>query len=761
MNFRPLSFDKMTISVCSSSSDYASNSADGKIVVLDSSDDEGPSEVVSVRRRNVQAESSSMGRFNNSQKDKGIWDLNGAGEFHKTSGGNVVTPKNLEAESSHMAGTNNLQFTMSRRELTEAQGPEMDEMIATLLVVFPWLSPDQAQSQLLKTWGQLPGEMVLQSVVDHFLQHGSSELVKDEGQAEVGVEGTDLLVQVQMDNTRINLSEAGPSFNLEEDNDSAPLRSDYFYQEWCMYRLSEEFPLVKMSVLRHAFNYHNKNFTCTYKAVQQACKDMQDSLKRPAKEVAGSTAVFQNMNWIPVGGLKFMKTPRSMRNKPDIICSKFEKEWVALQKDLSKHLEGSNEVATEGTNQEDQPIVRDIECGCCYCEFSFEEMVQCADGHLFCSRCLRKHVEEITFGGFKSRAFIPCMDTSGCNESIPLSEVRRALPSDIIERYEQRQAQEAIVQAKLEDLVYCPFCNFPCEVDKGVHVLECPNPKCLKDSCTQCKEASHIPLRCEEVEKVSDTALRRKVEEMMSKAVIRECNSCKAELVKTDGCNKVTCRCGSTMCYVCRQTIPRNYSHFCQHTREPGKPCQTCNLCSLWEKEVEDNVALAAKEEALKELTEKEPKLLDRKIGPPLKKQRQPTEDNIQPRNFPAVQMFHGHMQPFPPIIGRGGLDRDAPNLLLRLAQPNIVHPAYNQGLFQHVPRNNLQPRQGNVVRAVPPPQFFELAQFGNVAAPPDFLRFDQFANRHLQNIQQINANRAVRPPQLFGFGDQFANERN
>ena len=64
-----------------------------------------------------------------------------------------------------------------------------------------------------------------------------------------------------------------------------------------------------------------------------------------------------------------------MKNKPYLICSIFEKEWVALQKDLSKHLEGSSEIAIEGTNQESQSVVGDIECGCCYCEFPFEEMV--------------------------------------------------------------------------------------------------------------------------------------------------------------------------------------------------------------------------------------------------------------------------------------------------------------------------------------------------------------------------------------------------
>jgi hypothetical protein len=43
----------------------------------------------------------------------------------------------------------------------------------------------------------------------------------------------------------------------------------------------------------------------------------------------------------------------------------------------------------------------------------------------------------------------------------------------------------------------------------------------------------------------------------------------------------------------------------------------------LWENEVANNVALDAKEEALKELADKVPNLLDQKIGPPLVKQTQ------------------------------------------------------------------------------------------------------------------------------------------
>lgn len=103
----------------------------------------------------------------------------------------------------------------------------------------------------------------------------------------------------------------------------------------------------------------------------------------------------------------------------------------------------------------------DIECGCCCMDYRFEEMVQvkllqklvssylyclsyleytlgvslwsldnqlqslmqCAEGHLFCFTCLRRRIEESTFGGAKASNLLPCMDTSGCEEFFPWSEV--------------------------------------------------------------------------------------------------------------------------------------------------------------------------------------------------------------------------------------------------------------------------------------------------------------------------------------------------
>lgn len=52
----------------------------------------------------------------------------------------------------------------------------------------------------------------------------------------------------------------------------------------------------------------------------------------------------------------------------------------------------------------------------------------------------------------KAYGCLYCMTINGCKESIPWSEINKALPNDVIELYEHSQAQKTAIEAKIEGL---------------------------------------------------------------------------------------------------------------------------------------------------------------------------------------------------------------------------------------------------------------------------------------------------------------------
>lgn len=136
--------------------------------------------------------------------------------------------------------------------------------------------------------------------------------------------------------------------------------------------------------------------------------------------------------------------------------------------------------------------------------------------------------------------------------------------------------------AGVENLVSCPFCCFMIIMpDPDNKVLECLNPECLKESCRMCKESSHIPLRCEEVEREAQKDARTMLENKMAEAMIRQCPRCGKRFVTEGGCNKMTCSCGTVMCYVCKKVITEGYNHFEQ------RGGVVSGKCPLWTNAVE------------------------------------------------------------------------------------------------------------------------------------------------------------------------------
>lgn len=200
------------------------------------------------------------------------------------------------------------------------------------------------------------------------------------------------------------------------------------------------------------------------------------------------------------------------------------------------------------------------------------------------------------------------MHPDGCTSTFQYELLQKALPSKVMQKYDELQATRAMEIARVEGLHRCPRCDFQALLDASEMIFACPVQSCRFESCKLCGEASHIPLKCSEVEKQTETDGRKKVEEAMSEARIRTCpkEGCGNRFYKVDGCNKMTCpKCRTFSCYICRALIPKNvgYQHFCQTAH-----CQhhSCNKCPLYTNNKEDDIRATkeAGEKAAKEIAE-------------------------------------------------------------------------------------------------------------------------------------------------------------
>lgn len=127
--------------------------------------------------------------------------------------------------------------------------------------------------------------------------------------------------------------------------------------------------------------------------------------------------------------------------------------------------------------------------------------------------------------------------------------------------------------------------------------FQCLSPSCSRASCLACNLPWHDPHTCFSSQL---TSLRLTLERATTDAVKRTCPQCNLGFVKSEGCNKLVCICGYSMCYICRQGLKdEGYTHFCGHFRDrPGQPCSECTKCDLYRVEDEERTLKRARERA-------------------------------------------------------------------------------------------------------------------------------------------------------------------
>lgn len=371
----------------------------------------------------------------------------------------------------------------------------------------------------------------------------------------------------------------------------------FTYKEQCLDLLKNEFRRIYLADIRTAMRKYNFHYAPSRKCLEDSLLALGCSL---SSDSSGSDTNSKNSSMIPAPCVNTSSSTIPIRKlmghkrglvSPHIELEKellMEIEFVKKQKMLKE--EKKDEIYAMHLNEEQYETEGQlIECGCCFGEFPFEDIVQCSDAHLFCRQCLQSYAKEVIFGSAIATAKLHCM-SDGCTKPFPYSQLKKCLSDEEIEKYQERLQEDCLTKVDIPNLVRCPFCEFAAIVPDFDKVFSCLNTKCGKETCKDCGEEwkDHFGLKCNEVEKKSETNLRLTYEERMTMAKVRKCPKCSCQFMKSEGCNKMTCRCGQTMCYVCRKS-GIDYNHFCRHPRNPGQKCEVCTSCSLWSDPSEDD----------------------------------------------------------------------------------------------------------------------------------------------------------------------------
>ncbi|XP_038395477.1 E3 ubiquitin-protein ligase RNF216 isoform X4 [Canis lupus familiaris] len=481
-----------------------------------------------------------------------------------------------------------------------------------------------------------------------------------------------------------------PKIDFFDYSKLAPLDQRCFIQAADL--LMADFKMLSSQDIKWALHELKGHYAITRKAFSDAIKKWQEL----SPETSGKRKKRKEMNQYSYidfkfeqGDIKIEKRMFFLENKRRH-CRSYDRRALlpAVQQEQEFYEQKIKEMAehedfllalqmNEEQYQKDGQL---IECRCCYGEFPFEELTQCADAHLFCKECLIRYAQEAVFGSGKSE--LSCMEGS-CTCSFPTSELEKVLPQTILYKYYERKAEEEVTAAYADELVRCPSCSFPALLDSDVKRFSCPNPRCRKETCRKCQGLwkEHNGLTCEELAEKDDIKYRTSIEsvfqirgcipiakgciyllceEKMTAARIRKCHKCGTGLIKSEGCNRMSCRCGAQMCYLCRVSI-NGYDHFCQHPRSPGAPCQECSRCSLWTDPTEDDEKLIEEiqKEAEEEQKRKNGENTFKRIGPPLEKppekvQRiealpRPVPQNLHQPQIPPYAFVHPPF-PLPPV---------------------------------------------------------------------------------------------------------------
>ncbi|BFZ02715.1 hypothetical protein BsWGS_05754 [Bradybaena similaris] len=334
----------------------------------------------------------------------------------------------------------------------------------------------------------------------------------------------------------------------------------------CKRQLMSDFRTIYANDIHKVLKFHKGHYAESHKCLRLVMENLDIQLQNGGNKQAahsdGVSLILKRDERSKTINLKQMLRDRRCSNMcPD---SEELKQEVTKVKEQTRILDerANRQFALSLLEEDYSKMGQLIECACCFGQCVFDNMAQCSEGHLVCVECLHSYINELIFGSGK--VSVTCM-TSECTGEYPRCELARCLDSKVLSKLEERTMLENLNTAKLEDLVRCPYCDYAAILPSEETTFTCQRDTCGKVTCRKCSNDwdDHVGLSCSMVETRDETTLRKSYEEKMTSAKVRRCSNCSTEFTKWGGCNLMTCRCGTTMCYICRKP-GITHAHFFQ-----------------------------------------------------------------------------------------------------------------------------------------------------------------------------------------------------
>ena len=160
---------------------------------------------------------------------------------------------------------------------------------------------------------------------------------------------------------------------------------------------------------------------------------------------------------------------KQLRENPKTGCEELDAEIEAIA-NRKRRLESAAQIKNDLTlaqtisEKEHSEAGEMMECGCCFGEYTWDEITSCDGGHLVCRGCVVHTAQECAFGQ-ADNSYDPkglrCIALSNekCEYVISAKILESVLPSELMAKLTARGVTTELEMANL-DLVRCPFCTY-------------------------------------------------------------------------------------------------------------------------------------------------------------------------------------------------------------------------------------------------------------------------------------------------------------